>query len=305
MLSSWTQAGLVLGGAVAAGTPVLFASTGEILAERSGVINLGLEGCMLMGAVSAAYMQLCTGNTILAIVAGVIGGAVLGLLHAILVVIGRVGMLASGLCFFFIGRGLAAFWGHPIVGEQLPGLSPILIPRLSQIPVIGKAFFQQDVLVYFAVGIAFVTWAVLFHTRAGLLIRAAGENAKAAYAEGVNVAAIRIGSVACGSALAGLGGAHIALSFAHTWLDDLAAGRGWVAIGLVILARWNPLYAVLVAYGFGGIMSLQLNAQAAGISISPYLLSMLPYLFTIVALLAAQLSSRDSGIPMELTKNTG
>jgi ABC-type uncharacterized transport system permease subunit len=305
VLNSASLIGLILGGAIASGTPVLFATTGEVLAERSGVVNLGLEGSMLLGGVSAAYVQLATGNAVLAIGAGLLGGAVLGLLHGLLVVIGQVDVLASGLCLFFVGRGFSAFWGQQIVGQQLSGFSPWYIPLFGRIPVVGEAFFRQDPLVYLAAILAVSTWFILFRTHAGLLIRAAGEGAAVAYAEGVPVGALRILCVTLGSGLAGLGGADIVLSFAHTWLNDLVAGRGWVAIGLVILARWNPLYALPIAYVFGGVMSLQLNAQAAGLHVSPYLMSMLPYLFTVLALMAAQWWSHGSGMPMELTRTSG
>ena len=281
---------------------MLFATTGEVLAERSGVINLGLEGSMLMGGVSAAYVQLTTGNALLAIGAGLLGGAVLGLLHGVLVVVGRIGVLASGLCLFFVGRGFSAFWGQQIVGQQLSGLSPLCVPWLGRIPVLGEAVFHQDALVYVATAFAFATWFALFRTRWGLLIRAAGEDAGVAHAEGVPVRTLRIVCAGVGSGLAGLGGAHIVLAFAHTWLNDLTAGRGWVAIGLVILARWNPLFALPVAYAFGGVMSLQLNAQAAGLPISQYLMAMLPYALTVLVLAFAQSWSRGSGMPAELAR---
>jgi ABC-type uncharacterized transport system permease subunit len=302
-LSSHAEiAGLIVGAAVSSGTPVLLATTGEILGQRSGIVNLGLEGAMLAGAVTAAWVSEITGNVWLAIIAGALAGGLLGWSHAALVVLARVGMLASGLCLFFIGRGLSAFWGHPLVGHQLPSLTRIHLPLLSDLPIVGEALFSHDALVYCAAALACVAWYTLFHTRWGLLIRATAENAEVAAVEGVRVQAIRLACVSVGGALAGLGGTHIVLGFSRTWLDGITAGSGWVAIGLVVLARWNPLYALPVAYLFGGVIALQLNAQAAGLQVSPYILSMLPYILTVLALTIAHIWARGSGIPAELAR---
>jgi general nucleoside transport system permease protein len=261
--------GLILGSAIAAGTPVLLAMLGEILAQRSGIVNLGLEGAMALGAMTTAWVQLTTGNMLVAIIAGSIAGALLGLTHATLTVVARIPVLASGLCLFFVGKGLAGFWGSPIVGRPLPGLPCLHWSVLKKIPLLGPAILSQDVLVYLAIAIAAAMWWVLLRTDFGLLVQASGENAEIARAEGVPVVRIRLLCVTVGGSLAGLAGAHIALGFSHTWLDGIIAGRGWVAIGLVILARWNPIYGLPCAYVFGGLIAIQLNAQAAGISILP------------------------------------
>jgi ABC-type uncharacterized transport system permease subunit len=292
--------GLILGSAIAAGTPVLLAILGEILAQRSGIVNLGLEGAMALGAMTTAWVQLATDNMLVALVAGSIAGALLGLTHATLTVVARIQVLASGLCLFFLGKGLAGFWGFPIVGDPLPCLPSLQLPVLQGIPLLGPAVLSQDILVYFAIAVAALMWWVLFRTDLGLLIQASGENAEVARAEGVPVTRIRLVCVTLGSSLAGLAGAHIVLGFSHTWLDGIIAGRGWVAIGLVILARWNPIYALPSAYAFGGLIAIQLNAQAAGISISPYLLAMLPYIVTIAALTAAHLWSKRAAMPAEI-----
>lgn len=294
--------GLVLGSAIASGTPVLFATTGEILTQRSGVINLGVEGSMLLGAVTTAWIYSTTGSVPLAILAGACAGALLGLLHVTLVVLVSISMLASGICMFFIGRGLSAFFGSTLVGEPLEGLQRLHIPVLSSLPLGGDALFSQDALVYLSLLIAFGIWYVLFRTRLGLMIRATGENAELARAQGLPTRAIRLAAGSAGAALAGIGGAHIVLSFSHTWMEGITGGRGWVAIGMVILARWNPLLAVPVAYLFGGVIAIQLNAQAAGIRISPYLLSMLPYLLTILALILTRLWIQSSGLPAEIVR---
>jgi general nucleoside transport system permease protein len=297
--------GLIIGAAISSGTPVLLATTGEILGQRSGVVNLGLEGAMLSGAVTSAWVCYLTNNVWLACAAGALAGSAFGIAHASLVVWAKVGMLASGLCLFFIGRGLSAFCGYPVVGQQLTALNNVRIPLLSDLPVIGTPFFQHDALVYCAAALAIATWYLLFRTRWGLLIRAVGEDSDIALAEGVRVKLIRICCVTAGAALAGLGGTHIVLGFSRTWLEGVTAGRGWVAIGLVVLARWNPLYALIVAYLFGGIVALQLNAQAAGFSVSPYILSMLPYVLTVLALAVAHVWARGSGMPDELSQTGG
>jgi general nucleoside transport system permease protein len=226
----------------------------------------------------------------------------LGLLHVTLVVLASVGMLASGICMFFIGRGLSAFFGTTLVGNSLLGLERLHIPILSRLPIGGDALFSQDALVYLSLLTALGMWYLLFRTRLGLMIRATGENAELARAQGLPTWAIRLAASSTGAALAGIAGAHIVLGFSHTWIEGVTGGRGWVAIGMVILARWNPLYAVPLAYLFGGVIAIQLNAQAAGIRISPYLLSMLPYVLTILALILTRLWIQSSGLPAEISR---
>lgn len=304
MSDFFNTTGLVLGAAITGGTPVLLATTGEVLSQRSGIVNLGLEGAMLLGAVAAAWTYHLTNSAGLAVLAGASAGALVGFAHALLVVSAEIGMIASGLCLFFIGRGLSAFWGYPLVGKQITGLSPLSIPVLSNIPLIGQAFFSQDIIVYLAAIFSCSMWYILFRTNAGLKVRAVGEDSRASYAKGISVKKVRVISVGIGAALAGIGGAHITLAFAHTWLEGLTGGRGWVAVGLVALARWNPIYALFVAYLFGGVMALQLNAQAVGVNVSPYLLSMLPYLLTVVMLVVARVWFSNSGIPAEIARNS-
>ncbi len=295
--------GLVVGAAIASSTPVVLATTGEILSQRAGIINLGVEGAMLLGAVTAAGAQLATGNVLLAVLAAVLVSTLPGLVHAVLVLRGGVGMLASGLCLFFVCRGLSAFWGHALVGKPTAGLPPLAVPVLADVPVLGAALFRHDFLVYLALALAVTTWWLLFRTQLGLRIRAAGEDTLIARAESVPVTRLQLACTAAGSALAGLGGAHVVLGFAHTWMEGVTAGRGWVAVGLVVLARWNPLYGLLAAYLFGAVLAIQLHAQAAGIAVSPYLLSALPYLLTIVGLVVARLWARGSGMPAELSRD--
>lgn len=294
--------GLMIGGAITSGTPVLFATAGETLAQRSGVINLGLEGSMLMGAVSSAWVYSLTSSITLAVLAGALAGALFGLMHGAMVVLAGVGMLASGICLFFIGRGFSAFMGRNLTGVHLAGLNNLYIPLLSDVPILGPALFQHDALVYLAILFASVIWYVIFRTPLGLAIRATGESTQIARAQGVQTKLIQILAVTAGSALAALGGCHVVLGFSHTWLEGVTSGRGWVAIGLVILARWNPMHVIPISWLFGGVITLQLNAQAAGVTVSPYLLSTLPYLFTIAVLVATRLWVRSSAIPGELAR---
>ncbi|MFY9621485.1 MAG: ABC transporter permease [Pyrinomonadaceae bacterium] len=296
-------AGLVIGAAISTSTPVLFATVGETLAERSGVINLGLEGSMLMGAVSTAGVYSATNNIPLAVLAGAVAGGLFGLMHASMVVLANVSMLASGICLFFIGRGLSAFLGRSLVGVPLPGLSRLSIPYLSSVPILGNAFFRHDWLVYLALILAIATWYLIFHTQLGLAVRATGENAEVARSQGVPTVAIRMLAVTAGSAFAALGGSHIVLAFSHTWLEGITSGRGWVAIGLVVLARWNPLSVIPISWIFGVVITLQLNAQAAGLTVSPYLLATLPYIFTIGVLIVTRVWVRSSAVPAALVRS--
>lgn len=293
---------IILDAAVRAGTPLLLATAGEILAQRSGIVNLGLEGAMLMGAMAAAWIGVVTGNLPAAMGAALLAGALVGIIHAASVVGAGVSMLASGVCAFFVGKGLSALLGAPIAGQPIPALPSVPLPLLADLPVIGQGLFRHDMLVYIAACLACGLWWVLFRSRLGLLIRATGENARTAREVGVPVTVIRIGTIVAGAGLAGLGGAHIALGFAHTWIEGLTAGRGWIAVGLVVLTRWNPIMSLPVAYLFGGIMAIQLEAQAMGINLSPYLLSMVPYLAAMVGLAGAHLWVKRSGMPAELTR---
>lgn len=295
--------GLVIGAAITTSTPVLFATIGETVAQRAGVINLGLEGSMLMGAMTSAWVYSLTGNVLLAVLAGAAAGALFGLMHASMVVLANVSMLASGICLFFIGRGLSAFLGRGLVGVRLQGLRRLSIPYLSSIPILGNAFFRHDWLVYLALVLAVATSYVIFRTQIGLMVRATGENGELARSQGVPVVAIRMLAVMVGSALAALGGSHVVLALSHTWLEGITAGRGWVAIGLVVLARWNPLYVIPISWIFGVVITLQLNAQAAGLTVSPYLLSTLPYIFTIGVLIVTRVWARSSAAPAELIRS--
>jgi ABC-type uncharacterized transport system permease subunit len=274
--------------AVAAGTTLVFAAIGELVAERSGVLNLGLEGIMLVGAVSGFLAVQSSGSLAVGVAAALVAGGALGLLHAVLTVSLRADQIVSGLALTIFGTGLSAFLGRDVVGDPPKAeFGPVSIPLLADIPGVGRVLFQQNLLVYAAYLLVPAVWILLFRTRLGLHLRSVGESAATADAMGVGVFRLRYAAVVGGAALAGLAGAYLSLARTPGWNEGMTAGRGWIAIGLVIFARWNPIGAIIGGFLFGLMESLNFQAQAVGIELSPFLLGMLPYLFTIVAVVAA------------------
>jgi simple sugar transport system permease protein len=293
----------VLAAAVRAGTPVLFATLGEIFAERAGVLNLGVEGMMLVGALAGFAATARTGSPwIGALVAAAVGGC-LSLIHALLSVTLRANQVASGLALTIFGTGLSAFLGRGYVGVPAAGFHAVPLPLLAAVPVLGPVLFQQDPLIYVSYAAVPAAWYVLYRTRWGLDIRAVGEHPEAADAMGVDVARVRYACVVAGGMLAGLGGAFLSTAYTTMWIQDMTAGRGWIAVALVIFATWDPLRAVLGAYLFGGVNALQLHIQATGSSLPTYLLLMAPYVFTIVVLVIAtqETARKRLGAPAALT----
>jgi len=293
----------VLAAAVRAGTPVLFATLGEIFAERAGVLNLGVEGMMLVGALAGFAATARTGNPwIGALVAAAVGGG-LSLLHAFLSVTLRANQVASGLALTIFGTGLSAFLGRGYVGVPAAGFHPVPLLWLAHLPVLGPVLFQQDPLIYASYLAVPAAWYVLYRTRWGLDIRAVGEHPEAADAMGVDVARVRYACVVVGGLLAGLGGAFLSTAYTSMWIENMTAGRGWIAVALVIFATWDPLRAVLGAYLFGGVNALQLHIQATGTTLPTYLLLMAPYVFTIVVLVIATQETvrKRLGTPAALT----
>lgn len=276
--------------ALAAGVTLVYAALGEVIAERAGVLNLGVEGMMLMGAVTGFMAMHSTGNLAVGLLVAVAAGAAMGLLHAFLTVSLRASQIVAGLALTIFGTGLSAYIGRNVVG--LPAeksFTPISIPGLSDIPWLGHILFEQNLLVYIAYGLVAVAWIVLFRMRLGLHLRAVGESAGTADAMGVGVVYMRYGAVAMGGALAGIAGAYLSLARSPGWSEGMTAGRGWIAIGLVIFARWSPLGALVGGFLFGFMEALNFQAQAIGITISPFFLGMLPYLFTILAVVVTAL----------------
>jgi simple sugar transport system permease protein len=284
----------LLSGAVVSGTPLLYATLAELIGERAGVVNLGLEGVMLVGAVIGFVTAVHTESAVLAVADAALAGAIFNLLFAYLVVTRRANQLATGLALMFCGVGLSALIGARSVGRQVSGLAEVPIPVLAEIPVIGPAFFAHDVLVYAAVPLAVATWWVLRFTRWGLAVRAVGENPVAAFAAGKDPRALQYQALVIAGLLGGVAGAHLSLGIARTWAEWMTAGRGFIAVALVIFAAWRPLRAIGGAFLFGGAISLQLALQAHGLPISPFVLDMLPYVLSLTVLAAGSRSRRHA-----------
>lgn len=276
----------VLTGMVRSSTSVLFAAQGEVIAERSGVINLGTEGCMLSGALTSFAVTAGTGSLLLGVLAGAGAGALLALLHAYVVIDRQANQLATGLAVTFLGLGVTAALGTSYVDQSINPLNPVPIPLLSDVPFLGPVFFKHDPLTYCGLALGPMLWLFLYRTRWGLILRATGERGEVAFAYGHSPARVRYLAVTTGGALAGIGGAQLVLAYTLNWVENVTVGRGFVAIALVIFAAWNPLRATLGAFVFGGALSLQLQLQARGVEISPFLLNMAPYVLTLVILVA-------------------
>ncbi|MBN1877477.1 MAG: ABC transporter permease [Anaerolineae bacterium] len=275
-----------------AGSSLIYATVGEIYTERGGILNLGLEGMMLMGAVTAFATAYYTRSLVLALfVAGLVGGT-LAAIHAFLTVTMRANQVVSGLSITLFGSGMASFLGQRLgpasnngylVGMVGPKFSIVEIPYLSQIPVLG-ALFKQDILTYALYLLVPFAWFYLYKTREGLSLRAVGEHPQTADAMGINVTRVRYVYTILGGVWVGLGGAHLSLAYTPGWAENLTGGRGWIVIALVIFAMWNPARAILGAILFGGINAVQFRLQAAGTTIPAAFLNMLPYLMTIMVL---------------------
>ena len=257
-----------------------------MIGERAGVVNLGLEGVMLMGAVVGFVTTVHTGSAAAGVLAAALAGAAFNALFAWLVVDRRANQLATGLALMFCGVGLSALIGAPDIGRPITGLAELRVPGLASIPVLGPALFVHDALVYAAVPVAVATWWALFWTRWGLAVRAVGENPVAAFAAGRSPRAVQYQALVLAGLLAGIAGAHLSIGVAKTWAEWMTAGRGFIAVALVVFARWQPLRAIAGAFLFGGAISLQLQLQARGVPISPFVLDMLPYVLSLAVLAA-------------------
>ncbi len=271
--------------AIPAGTPLLLGTLGEIYAERSGVLNLGVEGMMIMGAVTSFGMTLSTGNPWLGLAMAALVGGLMALIHAFLSITLRANQVVSGLALTMFGLGMSGMLGKKYIGTPLPcRLRATPIPLLKDIPFLGPILFQHDALVYLSLALVPILWFVLFKTKVGISIRSVGEAPATADAMGVNVFLVRYLCVLFGGVLAGLGGAYLSIVYAPAWIEGMTAGAGWIVIALTIFAMWSPTRALLGAYLFGGVKVLQYRLQPLGIS--PNLLNMLPFIFTIIVLLA-------------------
>jgi ABC-type uncharacterized transport system permease subunit len=276
---------------IQAGTSLVFATLGEIFTERSGILNLGLEGIMIMGAVTGFAAVYHSGSLLVAVLVAMLVGALLAAIHAFLTITFRTDQVVTGLALTLFGTGLASFLGQrlgpggkPLVGEVGPKFTKVAIPLLSQIPFVGEALFKQDPLVYAMYLLVPLAAYYIYKTRPGLHLRSVGENPATADAMGINVTRTRYLYTIVGGMLIGLGGAHLSLAYTPGWTENLTGGRGWIAIALVIFATWDPWRAVIGAILFGGVNAIQFRLQAAGTTIPAAFLGMLPYVFTIVVL---------------------
>ncbi|SDO99247.1 simple sugar transport system permease protein [Lutimaribacter pacificus] len=292
---------LLLASLMVAATPLLLAAIGELVVERAGVLNLGVEGMMITGAICGFAIAVNTGSPIVGLVAAAAGGAALSLLFAVLTQFALANQVASGLSLTLFGLGLSALLGQGYQGIKPPPFPRVDIPLLSDIPVLGPILFRHDIVVYFGLALVAAVWWVLKNTRAGLILRAVGENHDAAHALGYKVVRIRILAIMFGGACAGLGGAYISLIRVPQWTEGMTAGIGWIALALVVFASWKPWRVMLGAYLFGGITVLQLNLQAAGVAIPVEYLAMSPYLITILVLVI--MSADKSRAPAALGRS--
>ncbi len=294
----------LLAAAVQSGTPILYATLGEIFTEKSGVLNLGVEGIMIIGALTGFVVTKITGSPILGFICAGLAGTLAASLHGIVCLFFQGNQVVSGLALTILGTGLANYLGTSFVGQSTPGFSSLPLPYLSDIPVLGPIFFQHDPLVYLTYLIPPLMWLFLYTTRFGLGLRAAGEYPAAATAAGLSVLSYRWFGILVGGFFMGLGGAYLSLAYTHLWTNSMTGGRGWIAVALVIFAFWRPGRAVFGAYLFGGIMALQLRLQASGTELPSSLLLMLPYFLTIIVLVFSSWKKGHSEAPASLGVNT-
>ena len=274
----------VIGGMLAAATSILFASLGETVSERAGVLNLSVEGMMATGAAAAFGIATLSGSHALGFIGGGVVAAILSLVFAALVLVFYANQVAAGLAVGILGLGISAFIGKPFEGTTIEKIPKLYIPALSDIPVVGPILFNHDIMVYLAFAMIFVIGYVLKRTQLGRSIRAVGENPQAAAANGIPVRLVRCGAIAFGGFMAGIGGAYLSIAYTALWAEGLIAGRGWIAVALVVFGSWLPHRVALGAYLFGGISLLELSLQSHGVKLPSQLLSASPYLVTILLL---------------------
>ena len=282
--------------------PLILAATGELVVERSGVLNLGVEGMMLMGAVAAFGAASLSGSPYIGIVSGGLAGMAVAAVFALFVLGLATNQVATGLALTIFGTGLSGLIGAPLVGQAIDGLPSMTLPLLSDIPLIG-AFFKLDIMAYLSILIVALTSLFLMRSRAGLILRSVGINHDSAHALGYNVLKVRFFAILFGGFMAGLGGAYLPLVLTPHWAEGMTAGRGWIALALVVFASWQPWRVPIGAVLFGGVTIMQLAGQARGWTIPAQFLSMMPYLATIVVLVTISGRGRNVfGAPMHLGK---
>jgi len=280
---------------IAASTPLLLAAAGELVTERAGVLNLGVEGMMIMGAACGFAGAWLTGSTFIGALFGIAAGVALSAVFAVLTLGLAVNQVATGLALTILGIGASGLIGAGFVGERISPAPHLNIPGLSDLPVLGRIVFNQDGFVYFSILLIAGIWWFLYRTRGGLILRAVGDNHTSAHALGYPVLKVRLYAVLFGGACAGLGGAYLPLAYTPFFIPGMTAGRGWIALALVVFASWRPTRLVAGAYLFGAVSILQLHAQGAGIGIPSQLMSSLPYLATVIVLVLISRTRASAG----------
>lgn len=275
----------ILTAAIKTGTPLLLVALGEMVCEKSGVLNLGQEGIMLMGAVCGFIAAFSTGSLLLGVMAAIVAGMLMSLLFGVISMHLRANQVATGLALTIFGTGLSAFIGSAYVGQTVKGFTGIRIPVLGDIPFIGRLLFSHDLLIYISWLLVLLVGWFCVRTRAGLILRAIGENPHNANAIGLPVLTVRYLAILFGGAMAGLAGSYMSLAYTPMWMENMTGGRGWIALALVVFASWKTKNLVLGAYLFGIASIMHLVLQGLGIKISPSLLAMLPYLATLIVMI--------------------
>ena len=295
---------LLIASLMVAATPILLAALGELVVEKAGVLNVGVEGMMITGAICGFAIAVETGSPVTGFAAAALGGAVLSMVFGLLTQVLLSNQVATGLALTLFGLGLSSLLGQGYVGIRPPPTGRLDFGPLSDLPFVGQVLFDHDWVVYFSLALTLAIWWFLNRTRAGLTLRAVGENHDAAHALGLKVIAIRLAAIAFGGACAGIGGAYLSLVRVPQWTEGMTAGAGWIALAIVVFASWRAGRVLLGAYLFGGVTVLQLNLQAAGVALPVEYLSMSPYLVTIavLVLMSARGGRRASGAPAALGK---
>ncbi len=281
----------ILVATVGAGTPLVFAALGELITEKSGVLNLGVEGMMLVGAVAGFIAAAESGSVLVAVIVAILAGAAMALIFAVLTLTFLANQVATGLALTIFGVGFSAYLGLDYTSLALKGVPEVHIPLLSDAPIVGPLLFSFDPLVYLSVAMMFAVIWFLYRSRAGLILRGVGEAPESAHAIGYPVIRIRYMAVLFGGAMAGLGGVYLSVAYTPVWVESMTAGRGWIALALVVFSTWRPGRVLIGAYLFGGVTIAQFHVQAIGVDIATQWLSMLPYLATIAVLVVI---SRDA-----------
>ena len=276
----------VLSSAIFSGTSLLYTTLGEVIDERAGIVNLGLEGVLLVSASSGIAVTAVSGSPYLGILVAMLAGGLMNLILGYLVITRKANQLASGLALMFFGFGLSALIGKLYVSVKINSLSRFILPGIASLHLKYSSLFKFDLLIYLVIPVALLVWWLLFRTRWGLSVRAVGENADTAYASGRDPRLIRYQALFVGGMLAGLGAAHLAIVYTMNWSEGMTAGRGFIAVALVIFSKWHPLRAIAGALVFSGAVAFQLLLQSSGVQISSNLLDTIPYILTLIVLIA-------------------